>query len=101
MKLIYRGATYYYNSAQAEARRAIQPTHQSTYDLIYRGTSYRFDPNLAKPNSVKPSRYELIYRGTTYQVSRNAAGEIATMSGYSNALKHQAIALDAAVIETK
>jgi Domain of unknown function (DUF4278) len=79
MKLIYRGATYNYDPAQAQANRATQSTPQAAYDLSYRGARYRVDPSIAKPASEKPQSYELIYRGCTYQVTRNQAGEMIAM----------------------
>jgi Domain of unknown function (DUF4278) len=101
MKLIYRGATYNYDPAQAKARRAAQPTRQSAYDLIYRGNAYRFDPSLAKPAAVKPSSYELIYRGNTYQVNRNESGEMTAISCSTNLLNHKSVTPDAAMLNTK
>jgi hypothetical protein len=79
MKLIYRGATYNYDPAQAKANRATQSTPQAAYDLIYRGARYRVDPSIAKPVSEKPQSYELIYRGCIYQMTHNQAGEVLAM----------------------
>jgi Domain of unknown function (DUF4278) len=71
MKLIYRGSTYNYNPAQVKPRRPFPHPEQSAYELIYRGNTYRFDPAIAELASVKPDSYQLIYRGSTYQVNRS------------------------------
>jgi hypothetical protein len=69
MKLIYRGTTYDRDST-AKARRLAQQTSGSAYNLIYRGSIYRFDPAMAQLANRKPISYQLIYRGSTYQVNR-------------------------------
>jgi Domain of unknown function (DUF4278) len=71
MKLIYRGSTYNYDPAQVKPRRPFPHPEQSAYELIYRGNTYRFDPAIAELASVKPDSYQLIYRGSTYQVNRS------------------------------
>ena len=83
MKLYYRGLTYEYNSKEA-AKKAIRPfapvPHQgSAYNLIYRGLTYRVDPN-TKPVEVStpPVTYQLIYRGIAYFVERTHTGEVFT-----------------------
>jgi Domain of unknown function (DUF4278) len=75
MKLIYRGSTYNYDPARVQPRRPFPHPEQSAYKLIYRGNTYRFDPAIAKLASVKPDSYQLIYRGSTYQVNRNKVGK--------------------------
>jgi hypothetical protein len=57
MKLIYRGVTYDYNPTNGAARHSFQPAHhtsKSTYELIYRGNTYRVDPNAIAKASVQP-----------------------------------------------
>jgi Domain of unknown function (DUF4278) len=76
IKLIYRGTTYNYNPDRTRTNSPLPHTRKSACNLIYRGSAYRFDPAFAKPNSVTPSSYELIYRGSTYQVHRNEKGEV-------------------------
>lgn len=80
IKLIYRGTTYNYNPDRVRTNSPLPHTRKSACNLIYRGSTYRFDSALAKPNSVKPSSYELIYRGSTYQVHRNQKGEVSYKS---------------------
>ncbi|MEG4115083.1 MULTISPECIES: DUF4278 domain-containing protein [unclassified Microcoleus] len=78
MKLIYRGTTYDYNPANVAARHPSQPTptRDSAYELIYRGNTYRVDPNAITKTPVKPTSYELIYRGITYWVNRNEQSDV-------------------------
>lgn len=78
MKLIYRATTYDY----APSKFASRPFQQvrgpgPAYNLIYRGVTYRVDPN-AKPAKVPvlPAAYNLIYRGVTYLVNRTAQGKV-------------------------
>jgi hypothetical protein len=71
MKLIYRGSTYNYDPARVKTRRPFPHPEQSAYELIYRGNTYWFDPAIAELASVKPDSYQLIYRGNTYQVNRH------------------------------
>jgi hypothetical protein len=80
IKLIYRGTTYNYDPDRARANSPLPHTCKSACNLIYRGSAYRFDPALASPDPVKPSSYELIYRGSTYQVHRNEKGEVSHKS---------------------
>jgi hypothetical protein len=78
MKLIYRGVAYDYNPDKGAARYPFRRIHtsRSTYELIYRGNTYRVDPNAIPKASVQPVSYELIYRGVTYLVNRNKQGEV-------------------------
>lgn len=77
MKLIYRGYTYEYDSSKPVGR-PFQPAPRlgRAYNLIYRGTTYRVDPNVKPAEvSVEPAIYQLIYRGMTYWVNRTAQGD--------------------------
>jgi hypothetical protein len=80
IKLIYRGTTYNYDPDRARTGTPLPHHRKSACNLIYRGSTYRFDPALASPDPVKPSSYELIYRGCTYQVHRNEKGEVSYKS---------------------
>ncbi len=73
MRLIYRGAVYDYDPAQAKADQLPQRT--APYDLIYRGSRYRVDPSNVSVATMEPRSYELMYRGNCYQVNRNEFGE--------------------------
>lgn len=78
MKLIYRGLTYDYNPAKGAVHYPFRRTRtpQSTYELIYRGNTYRVEPNTITKAFAKPVAYELIYRGITYWVDRNEQDEV-------------------------
>jgi Domain of unknown function (DUF4278) len=80
IKLIYRGTTYNYDPDCVRTGSPLPHYRKSACNLIYRGCTYRFDPALASPNPVKASSYELIYRGCTYQVHRNQKGEVSYKS---------------------
>jgi YD repeat-containing protein len=80
MKLIYRGTTFNYDPAEREASRLVQPTFESPYELIYRGNTYRIDPTVIPETSVEPVVYELNYRGTTYQMHRNEQGRVTAIT---------------------
>lgn len=80
IKLIYRGTTYNYDPDRLRANSPLPRSRKSACNLIYRGVAYRFDPALAKPESVKPCSYELIYRGSTDRVHRNEKGEVSYKS---------------------
>ncbi|MEH2178090.1 DUF4278 domain-containing protein [Nostoc sp.] len=83
MKLYYRGLVYEYNLTEAAKKvtRPFAPVARkgSTYNLIYRGLTYRIDPNI-EPAKVftPPVTYQLIYRGVAYLVERTHTGEIST-----------------------
>jgi hypothetical protein len=79
MKLIYRGTTYNYDPDRVKTRHPF-PRTGSTYKLIYRGSTYRFDPTRARLATVKPNRYKLIYRGSTYQMHQNEKGQVSHKS---------------------
>ncbi len=97
MKLIYRGTTYNYDPAKLKARIEFPKTDQSAYELIYRGSTYLFDPSIAKLASVKPNSYELIYRGSTYQVNRNEAGEVTAITCSTDLFNHKTLATRSAM----
>lgn len=97
MKLMYRGTTYDYDPIQAKIDRSTQIIHQKPYDLIYRGVSYRVDPRILEPISSQAECYELIYRGCTYQVTRNEVGEMTAIHS-STKLYNQPTSEDHAVI---
>jgi hypothetical protein len=80
MKLIYRGTTYNYNPDRGRTSSPLPHADLSAYNLIYRGSTYRFDPTLAKPDIVKANSYELIYRGSTYQMHQNEKGQVSHKS---------------------
>jgi hypothetical protein len=77
MKLIYRGTTYDYDPAQAKTDH--QPQRTTPYELIYRGNRYCVDPSKVSI-PIAPRSYELMYRGNTYQVTRNEFGEMSNIS---------------------
>jgi Domain of unknown function (DUF4278) len=89
MKLIYRGTTYDYDSANVATRRPVPRT--SPYKLIYRGSTYWVDPTAIAETVVEPVVYELIYRGHTYQVSRNAQGKVTAIESSTNSAKHRTL----------
>lgn len=85
MKLYYRGVSFEYDPTKVRSRKR-QPFKQvresePAYNLIYRGVTYRVDPN-AKPASVPvpPATYKLIYRGITYFVNRTVQGEVTVVT---------------------
>lgn len=79
MQLIYRGTILNYNPANVNVRQSVQ-RRESTYELIYRGNTYRVDPTASKPASTKSNEYELIYRGSMYRVNRNEQGEVTAIT---------------------
>jgi Domain of unknown function (DUF4278) len=80
IKLIYHGTAYNYDPGRVKTGSLLLHHRKSAFNLIYRGVAYRFDPALASPNSIEPSSYELIYRGSTYQVHHNEKGEVSYKS---------------------
>lgn len=97
MKLIYRATTFDYNPAKVAARRPFQRTRRtdkSAYELMYRGNTYRVDPNVITQAPVKPAAYELIYRGMFFRVNRNEQGEITAITSSTNLSKHKALTTD-------
>jgi Domain of unknown function (DUF4278) len=99
MKLIYRGSTYNYDPAQVKPRRPFPHPEQSAYELIYRGNTYRFNPAIAELASVKPDSYQLIYRGSTYQVNRSKIGEAVVIAS-PHTLKQKSSTCRAAIPQT-
>jgi hypothetical protein len=77
MKLIYRGTTYDYDPAQAKIDHLPQRT--TPYELIYRGSRYRVDPGNVSVAPIEPRSYELMYRGNTYQMTYNKSDEMTTI----------------------
>ncbi|MCC5654762.1 DUF4278 domain-containing protein [Nostoc sp. XA013] len=75
MKLSYRGVSYEY-----------QPFKQvrgfgHAYNLIYRGFTYRIDPNTKQSEiPVQPVAYRLMYRGIAYFVKKTAQGEVSVVT---------------------
>lgn len=91
MKLYYRGLSYEYNSEEA-AKKATQPfapvrPSGSSYNLSYRGLTYRVDPNIEPAKVSTPVAYKLIYRGIAYFVNKTHTGEVSGVSQPVNALK--------------
>jgi hypothetical protein len=84
MQLIYRGTTFNYDPAYAAAHRSVQRTFETSYELIYRGCTYRIDPTASAETSVKPTVYELTYRGTTYRVYRDEQGKSLAIASSAN-----------------
>ncbi|MBE9002102.1 DUF4278 domain-containing protein [Nostoc sp. LEGE 12447] len=93
MKLFYRGLSYELNSSKIASRRTEKPFQPASgvgaaYNLIYRGVTYRVDPN-AKPAEVPLplAIYKLSYRGINYLVNRNAQGEVTLINQSTNPLQ--------------
>jgi hypothetical protein len=97
MKLIYRGTTYNYDPIKAKNNSPVQRTDESAYKLIYRGSTYRFDPTIAKVAVVKPHSYELIYRGSTYLVNRNESGKVTGVTHLVNTFQNKTFTNHAAI----
>jgi Domain of unknown function (DUF4278) len=91
MKLIYRGTTYNYDPDRVKACRSFPRTDRSAYKLIYRGSTYQFEPTISQLVNIKPTSYELIFRGTTYQVHRNQAGEVISIIHSTNLFKRKSL----------
>jgi hypothetical protein len=89
MQLFYRGTTFNYDPAERAARRLAQRTFEAPYELMYRGRTYRIDPNVITETSVKPVVYELTYRGTAYQMHRNEQGKVTAIASSANFSKHR------------
>ncbi|HEY9638565.1 MAG TPA: DUF4278 domain-containing protein [Coleofasciculaceae cyanobacterium] len=94
MKLYYRGASYEYDPSTVGSRQTRQPFKQvrgsgAAYTLIYRGVTYRVDPNAEQSKvPVSPATYQLIYRGITYFVNRTAKGEVTAVTQSANTSIH-------------
>lgn len=87
MQLIYRGTTFNYDPAERAARRPAPRTFEAPYELMYRGCTYRIDPMAIPEPSAEPAVYELRYRGTTYQMHRNEQGKITAIASFANSPK--------------
>jgi Domain of unknown function (DUF4278) len=87
MQLIYRGTTFNYDPAERAARRLAPRPCEGPYELMYRGTTYRIDPMAIPEPSTEPAVYELRYRGTTYQMHRNEQGKITAIASFANSPK--------------
>ncbi|MBD2451770.1 DUF4278 domain-containing protein [Nostoc sp. FACHB-152] len=92
MKLHYRGLSYELNSSTVVSRTTEKPFQpvpsvSSTYNLMYRGVSYRVDPNAKSAEvSLQPATYKLSYRGINYLVNKNAQGEVSLMNNSLSAI---------------
>jgi YHS domain-containing protein len=92
MKLYYRGASYEYNPTKVANRNIEQPFQpvsqfRAAYNLIYRGFTYRVDPNAKSATIPLGATYKLSYRGINYLVNRNALGEVTLITQLSNPLQ--------------
>ncbi|WP_445638462.1 DUF4278 domain-containing protein [Nostoc sp. DSM 114161] len=78
MKLYYRGLSYEYNPSKVGSKKTQQPFQPVTqigpaYNLMYRGVSYRVDPNSKSAEvATAPVAYKLNFRGITYFVNKIA-----------------------------
>ncbi|MDZ8187955.1 MAG: DUF4278 domain-containing protein [Nostoc sp. ChiSLP02] len=78
MKLYYRGLSYEYDQTKASSKKTQQPFQPAAkigaaYNLMYRGASYRVDPNSqAVEVAQAPVAYKLNFRGITYFVNKTA-----------------------------
>jgi Domain of unknown function (DUF4278) len=95
MQLIYRGTTYDYDPAQAKVDH--RPQRTAPYELSYRGNRYRIDPMIAESAATTPRSYELMYRGNTYQVTRNEFGETTAITCATKFLQPQTLKPHAAI----
>ncbi len=93
MEFIYRGTTYNYNPDKTPGGPFQQVREAGpTYDLNYRGVTYRVDPNAKQSEvPVRSAAYELIYRGMTYWVNRNEQGEVTAITSSANPSKNQTL----------
>ncbi|MBD2452433.1 DUF4278 domain-containing protein [Nostoc sp. FACHB-152] len=93
MKLYYRGTSYEYDTKKVENRKIeqpFQPVYQfgPAYNVIYRGITYRVDPDVKPAEVTLPlAIYKLSYRGTNYLVNRNTQGEVTLMTQSVNSLE--------------
>lgn len=68
MKLIYRGTTYDYDPTLPKPRNTRFDHLREPLTLRYRGNVYRFDPRQEVETYQPRASYELIYRGSRYWV---------------------------------
>ena len=93
MKLYYRGTSYEYDTKKVENRKIEQPFQPVSqfgpaYNVIYRGITYRVDPNTKTAEvPLAPATYKLSYRGINYLVSKNTQGEVTLMTQSVNSLE--------------
>lgn len=93
MKLYYRGTSYQCDTTTVRNRKIeqpFQPVCQSdpAYNLIYRGVSYRVEPNAKSAEApLARANYKLNYRGINYLVNRNTQGETTLMTQSINSLQ--------------
>lgn len=87
MQLIYRGTTFNYDPAERAARHLAPRPFSAPYELMYRGCSYRIDPMAILEPSAKPAVYESTYRGTTYRMHRNEQGKTTAIASFTNSPK--------------
>jgi hypothetical protein len=92
MELIYRGTTFNYDPAERAASRLAPRPFAAPYELICRGRTYRIDPNVAMEMAAEPVAYKLNYRGTAYEVHRNEQGTVTAIASSTNASKHRTFA---------
>jgi Domain of unknown function (DUF4278) len=90
MQLIYRGLTFDYNPSKTPERFFhTSPRLGAAYTLMYRGVTYRIDPNSIEKAAPKPATYELSYRGVTYKVNRNEQDEVTVISSSLKPSNHK------------
>lgn len=90
MKLIYRGTTFDYDPSSTPSRpfqKSSRP--REPYNLMYRGVTYRVDPNAMTKADAKPAVYELSYCGVTYKVNRNEQGEVKAITSSLKPSNHK------------
>ncbi|MBD2527805.1 DUF4278 domain-containing protein [Nostoc sp. FACHB-133] len=93
MKLFYRGLSYELDSSKIASRRTEKPFQPApivgaAYNLIYRGVTYRVDPNYKPVEVTLPlAIYKLSYRGINYLMNRNAQGEVTLINQSTNPLQ--------------
>ncbi|ARV58244.1 hypothetical protein BZZ01_05995 [Nostocales cyanobacterium HT-58-2] len=93
MKLFYRGISYEYEPAHIVSKKTGRPfqpveTSGASYNLIYRGHTYRVNPNTIPTEDSTPSKaYQLIYRGIAYSVNETAQGNVTVVSQPASTVK--------------
>ena len=93
MKLKYRGVSYEYDPPKLENQNRRQPFKQvrgsdPAYNLIYRGVSYRIEPNTKQSEvPIQPATYRLMYRGIAYFVNKTAQGEVSVVTQLASTSK--------------
>jgi Domain of unknown function (DUF4278) len=67
--------------------RPARSTHgaKAPYTLMYRGVKIEVDPTAAPTEApVLPTSYDLSYRGVSYRMSRDAQGQVTSMAPVAN-----------------